>query len=279
MRSETSYDTSANAGSTAAARDLRAFAESVATDAVVTIAAGLPDPAHSSTKVDAGDWVTPFDRAVEEQVRLAIHERYPLHRVVGEEFGADEVTEQPAAVTWYLDPIDGTMNYVHRLPWVAFSLAAVDSEGVAAGVVADVYRATVYSAFRGGGAQVGQAPAVRADHGTIAGGLFLTEWSRQEAWLGMETYLKRISSKAGATRIMGSCALALALVGTGQATGAVLPGHYNPWDVLAGALIAREGGAMIYGLSGPTQDVPMDGIMAAVPGVADELWRAWVGKD
>jgi myo-inositol-1(or 4)-monophosphatase len=259
----------------AAAEELRAFALQLACVAMTTIAEAHASPEQSATKVDAGDWVTPFDKSVEASTRARIHERYPDHCVVGEEFGADAGAD--AEITWFLDPIDGTMNFVHGLPWVAFSLAAADRDGVVAGVVADVYRNEVYSAARGGGAFIGQTRAGCAGHDRIAGGVFLTEWSRQAAWPGMHAYLDAISVEAGATRIMGSCALALALVGVGRATGAVLPGFYNPWDVYAGALIAREGGAVVAGRHGPTDGVPLDGVMAATSGVAEVLGRLWGG--
>lgn len=255
--------------------DLRGFALQLAEEAMVNIAGAHASPDQSATKVDAGDWVTPFDKAVEAQTRDRIHTQFPQHRVVGEEFGADADIGGDAEITWYLDPIDGTMNFVHGVPWVAFSLAAVDREGVVVGVVADVYRREIYSASRGGGAYIGTARVRCAAHQRIGGGVFLTEWSRQAAWPGMNEYLHAISAEAGATRIMGSCALALALVGVGRATGAVLPGFYNPWDVYAGGLIAREGGAVVAGRNGPADDVPLDGVMAATPGTAEKLLQLW----
>ncbi|MEV0732682.1 inositol monophosphatase family protein [Polymorphospora sp. NPDC050346] len=243
--------------------------------AVRTIAAGDPDPARSETKVNAGDWVTPFDRAVERHVRAELLARFPDHTVVGEEYGADGGPADPS-VTWYLDPIDGTTNFVHGVPWVAFSLAGADEHGAAVGVVADVYRGEVFSAVRGGGAFLDGRPVRCAAGASIAGGILLTEWSRQDAWPGMYDYLPRISARHGATRIMGSCALALATVGAGRAAGAVLPGHYNAWDVMAGVLIAREAGAVVRDRRGDHDGVPLDGVLVAPGPVADELWHAWV---
>ncbi len=245
--------------------------------ATEVIANGRPDPATSETKVNAGDWVTSFDREVEQHVRAELRRLLPGHRVVGEEYGAD-ADAGDAAVTWYLDPIDGTTNFVHGLPWVAFSLAACDERGAAVGVVADVYRGEIFSAVRGGGARLDGLPVRCAQDAAVTGGVLLTEWSRQDAWPGMYDYLSRISATCGSTRIMGSCALALATVGGGRAAGVVLPGHYNAWDVAAGVLIARESGALIYDREGPHDGVPLHGVLAAPPGSAEELWRTWVGE-
>ncbi|QFY07560.1 inositol monophosphatase [Nonomuraea phyllanthi] len=238
------------------------------------IANGRPDPATAETKVNAADWVTSFDREVEQHVRGELRRLLPGHRVVGEEYGADP---GESAVTWYLDPIDGTTNFVHGLPWVAFSLAACDEQGAAVGVVADVHRGEVFSAMRGGGARLNGEPVRCDEKASLTGGVLLTEWSRQEAWPGMYDYLSRVSATCGSTRIMGSCALALATVGAGRAAGVVLSGHYNAWDVAAGVLIARESGALIFDREGRHDDVPLHGVLAAPSSSAEELWRTWVG--
>ncbi len=269
--------------------------------AIATIAASRPDPAQAETKVNAGDWVTSVDREVERHVRAELHRSFPGHLVIGEEYGADtnadggvpagEAAGETAGgaagaaagarageVTWYLDPVDGTTNFVHGVPWVSFTLAARDERGPVVGVVADAHRGEVFAAVRGRGATLNGAPLRCADDAAITGGVVLTEWSRQDAWPGMYDYLSRISARHGATRIMGSCALALATVAAGRAAGAVLPGHYNAWDVTAGVLIAREAGADVYDRTGPHDDVPMNGLLVAAPKTAGELWRCWTGE-
>jgi myo-inositol-1(or 4)-monophosphatase len=258
---------------------MREFAVELAHDAIALIGGARPSPLAADTKADQGDWVTPFDRAVELETRARIAARYPSHGFVGEEFGQDDrLPRDEAPIVWHLDPIDGTMNFVHGLPWVAFSLAAVAPSGVVAGVVADVYRREIFSATRGGGAWLGDARVRCAEPKSLAGGVFLTEWSGQAPWPNMYDYLDRIASVPAATRIMGSCALALALVGAGRVTGTVLPGRYNSWDVYAGALIAREGGAVLYGRNGPHDGVPMDGVLASPPDTARSLWQAWTAS-
>jgi myo-inositol-1(or 4)-monophosphatase len=131
-------------------RDLDACAElvdEVAAFAVERIVAERPRLDQISTKSGPADWVTETDVAVERQVREAILARFPGHRVVGEELG-ETGADRPAA-TWYVDPIDGTTNFVHGLPWSSFSMAVVDEAGPAAAVVADPYRREVLSAIRG----------------------------------------------------------------------------------------------------------------------------------
>ena len=115
------------------APELEACAELVAE--LAAFAAGRivgerPRPDQIGTKTSLADWVTETDLAVERHVRAAVLERFPAHRVVGEEFG-ESGSEEPAA-TWYVDPVDGTTNFVHALPWSSFSLCVADEEGPAA---------------------------------------------------------------------------------------------------------------------------------------------------
>ncbi|MFD2762916.1 inositol monophosphatase family protein [Micromonospora eburnea] len=250
---------------------LHTFAVELAGAAMRTITASRPEPATAGTKADAADWVTPFDREVERHTRDEIARRFPSHRVVGEEYGGTDGD----GFTWYVDPIDGTTNFVHGLPWSSYSLAGFDSDGVAVGVVADPARGEVFSAVRGGGAFIDGRPVGCRSAGSLAGEVLLTEWSKNRPWPGMFAVLTEVSDRFAATRIMGSCALALASVGAGRAAAALLPGRYNLWDVAAGALIAREGGALVYARDGASGGVPEDGILAATRGVAKEVWRLW----
>ncbi|NEE00742.1 inositol monophosphatase family protein [Phytoactinopolyspora halotolerans] len=238
-----------------------------------------PARGDAAEKSGPGDWVTSVDHAVEEHIRNELLARFPGDVVVGEEAGTSSPVPDDAdetALTWYLDPIDGTTNFVHGLPGVSVSLAAVDAEGTALGVVHDVYRNEVFSAVRGAGARLDGTPIVApASRLGLRGGLLLTEWSGIWAWTGMHGLVTKLQDEFTATRILGSCALSLASVGAGRATAAVLGGHYNPWDVLAGALIAVEAGCVMFDVDGRSDDVPMRGLGVADPEVADAIQAMW----
>jgi len=234
-------------------------------------------PSEVTTKSGPADLVTETDRAVEQHVRTEIAGRFPAHRVVGEEFGADagEPTEGP---TWFVDRGAGTTDYVSGVPFASFSLALADADGAVVGVVADPYRAEVFSAARGRGAQC-NGVAVRCSAATaLAGGIVLTEWSGSRPWDGMLEMLGALADQACTTRIMGSSALSLATAAAGRGLGVVL-GGYNTWDVLAGVIIAKEAGARVIGRDGndapPLPSVADGGLLAAGPGVIDVIWQAW----
>jgi myo-inositol-1(or 4)-monophosphatase len=233
-----------------------------------------------ATKADPGDWVTTFDIGVERRARERIATVFPRHAIVGEELGT--TGDPSAAPAWYIDPIDGTTNFVHALPWSSFSLAVADGGGLAVGVVADLSRGVVFSARRGAGARCDGA-TVRCSAATgLAGGLVLTELVGDAPWPGLGGLISRLGARHCATRIMGSSALALAWLASGSADAALL-GAFHPVDIAAGLLIAREAGADVLvpvsadpvlaagtAGGGPAPAKP-DLLVAAAPGVRAEL--------
>jgi myo-inositol-1(or 4)-monophosphatase len=219
-----------------------------------------PGRSEISTKTSDADWVTETDLAVERHVRDAVRERFPDDRIVGEEYGATDANG--ARATWYVDPVDGTTNYVHGLPLSSFSCAVVDEEGAAIGAVADPYRGELLSAVRGQGARRNGEETRCADAGTLTGGIFLTELTMQSLWNGMTALMGSLAQAGCVTRILGSNALSLASVGAGRAL-ATLIGEFGPVDCHAGTLIAQESGAAVR-FEGAS-------VLCAAPGIVDEL--------
>ena len=248
---------------------------SLASWAMTQIRQSVPGPQQMSTKDNPADWVTSVDRDVERHVRAELLRLFPTHQIQGEEHGASPVSERGAV--WFCDPIDGTTNYVHRLPWSSFSLGLMDSAGTAVGVVADPWRREVFSAVRGRGAWLeGEATRV-VDARSLMGRIALTEMRGVEPWLGMNEMIASLSRAGCVTRIMGSSALSLASIAAGRCVATVLEG-YNAWDAIAGALIARESGAVVLSRAGERVDFPAGALLAACPGVADAAWAAWTGS-
>jgi myo-inositol-1(or 4)-monophosphatase len=251
-----------------------ALVDELAAWALDRIVAERPRADQIATKTTAADWVTETDLAVERHVREAVRERFPGHGIVGEEYGRSEA-DRPAA-TWYVDPVDGTTNFVHGLPWSSFSVAVVDDAGAAVGAVADPYRREVLSAVRGRGARSGGAPVRCSGADTLVGGILLTELTMQSLWPGTAELMSAAAAAGCVTRIMGSNALSLASVGAGRALATVI-GSFNEVDCIAGTLIAREAGARVRSRSGAAQPVLGEGLLCAAPGIADEIVRLWEG--
>lgn len=249
--------------------------DELASFAGARIVAERPRPDQIGTKTTLADWVTETDLAVERHARDAVVARFPNHRIVGEEFGVSGAESLDA--TWYVDPVDGTTNYVHGLPWSSFSLAVVDDAGTAAGVVVDPYRGEVLSAVRGRGARLNGTPTRCAEATSLTGAIVLTEMTGQSVWRGLDSLMAALAAEGCVTRIMGSNALSLASVGAGRATATAI-GEFGPIDCLAGMLVAVESGALAFQPAGPCDGgMPTTGepLLVVVPGVAAELLGIW----
>jgi myo-inositol-1(or 4)-monophosphatase len=247
-------------------------------------AALITDPGRKperALKDGVADWVTPTDVAVERLVRRVLGERFPDDGIVGEEL--ENTPVGAGRPVWYVDPIDGTTNFAHGLRSCAFSLAVADEAGLAAGVVADVWRGEVFSAVRGQGARAGAGPLRCRPDASLQGSLVLTELEGAGPWEGMTDFIDALGRHSCVTRILGSCALSLAMVGAGRAAALVLGGAH-PVDVAAGVLVARESGAVVQvstgmaPLLGPGDLGSWPALVAAAPGIHAAVLQALGGS-
>jgi myo-inositol-1(or 4)-monophosphatase len=224
-------------------------------------------------KASPADIVTDTDEQVETHVRAVLRREFPAWGIDGEEYGAEEGT--PGAPHWVIDPVDGTTNYAHGLGWCSFSLGLADPDGrPLLGVVADPWRGEVFTAARGGGAHLNGVPVRAADHRTLTGHVFMTEWAAHAHWPGLDALLAKLADRHCTVRVMGSTALSLAQVAAGRAAAAAI-GGFHPVDGLPALLIATEAGAVAIPRL-PAYDEPL---LLAAPGVAAEaqdLWRTTV---
>ncbi|MBT2382501.1 inositol monophosphatase family protein [Streptomyces sp. ISL-11] len=228
---------------------------------------GRPDDLGvAATKTSSIDVVTEMDLASEKLITDFLADRRPGDGVLGEE-GAS--TEGTSGVRWVIDPIDGTVNYLYGLPSWSVSIAAeLDGETIV-GVVAAPMRGETYSAALGAGAFAGDRPlrvrpAVPLDQALIGTGFGYVAARRAAQGDVLRTLLPEVRD----IRRGGSAAIDLCDVACGR-----LDGYYerglNPWDYAAGALIAREAGAVTGGRPGVPASTELT--VAAAPGLFERL--------
>lgn len=263
------------------AAELRSVAEQLAAEAAEFVrlrrsevfGAGRPDPEDAAvqSKSTRTDPVTVVDTEAELLLRGRLARLRPGESVLGEEGGQPDDPDG-RSITWVLDPIDGTVNFVYAIPAYAVSVAAqVDGVSVA-GAVADVTAARVYSAGLGIGAHVIDAAGGREvlhcntidDLSMALVGTGFAYSPRRRA--AQAAVLAGLLPHVRDIRRIGSAALDLCMVAEGR-----LDAHYehglHVWDWAAGALIAAEAGVQVQlpRSNGPALT------MAAAPGVAGEL--------
>jgi myo-inositol-1(or 4)-monophosphatase len=228
----------------------------------------------AATKSSPTDVVTAMDTACERMVRDRLLAARPDDGIVGEE--GDDVAGS-SGVTWVVDPIDGTVNYLYGIGQYAVCVAAVagdphDPAGheVLAGCVHNPVLGETWTAVRGGGAFLtgasGDPRPVHVRDGIdlpqvlLATGFGYQAARRRHQAAVVAALLPRVRD----IRRMGSAALDLCALASGRVD-AYLERGLKPWDLAAAGLVAREAGALVTGLG----DAPAgeDLVVAAAPGV------------
>ena len=242
-------------------------------------AAGAPGSGAVRSKSTPTDPVTVVDTETERLLRDRLAQLRPGEPILGEEGGGPTGSAATAdTVTWVLDPIDGTVNFVYGIPAYAVSVAAqVDGVSVA-GAVADVVAGRVYSAASGVGAHVSDGRGPRALRCSAVDDLSMAllgtgfGYSRRRR-ATQAALLARMLPVVRDVRRIGSAALDLCMVAAGRLD-AFYEHGLQVWDSAAGALIAAEAGARVL-LPAPNGPVGGAGlVVAAAPGIADELLAA-----
>jgi myo-inositol-1(or 4)-monophosphatase len=196
----------------------------------------------AATKSSPTDVVTEADRAAEQLIHRRLLEARPGDGFVGEE-GAS--SSSSSGVTWVVDPIDGTVNFLYGLPVYAVSIAARIDGQVVAGVVLDVARRECFTATRGGGAFVDGVPIVVRAVVPLSDRLVLTGFSYERSTRVLQAQaVARLLPDVRDIRRLGSAALDLCYLGAGRADAYVEEG-LNDWDLAAGGLVAEEAGATV----------------------------------
>jgi myo-inositol-1(or 4)-monophosphatase len=239
------------------------------------------DVSASATKSSPTDVVTAMDTACERMVREHLLTARPDDGIVGEE--GDDVAGT-SGVTWVVDPIDGTVNYLYGIPQYAVCVAAVvgdarDPAGheVLAGCVHSPVLGETWTAARGAGAVLtvdGGAPrpvhvrdGAELGHVLLATGFGYQSSRRRHQAAVIAELLPRVRD----IRRIGCAALDLCSVASGRADAYVERG-LKPWDLAAAGLVAREAGALVTGLG--DEPAGEDLVVAAGPVVHGRLQAA-----
>jgi myo-inositol-1(or 4)-monophosphatase len=215
------------------------------------------------------DFVTDVDRLSQEAVLKVIRQAHPDHAVLAEEdAGHYPPPQADQGVLWVVDPLDGTTNFIHGLPHVAVSVAALRDGVAVAGVVRDVTRGEEFHAQRGGGAWLGERRLRVSGQDDPALALLLTGFpfkdkGRIDPYLGL---FKELFLQVAGVRRAGAAALDLAYVAAGRAEGFWEMG-LKPWDLAAGLLLVREAGGMLSDFDGGGQSLWRGDVVAAGPGL------------
>ena len=229
----------------------------------------------AASKSSATDIVTAADREAERLVVEALRRARPADGVLGEEGAGIDGT---SGITWVIDPIDGTVNYLYDLPVYAVSIAATvpdpgafaDGRRAVAGAVHSPRTGELFEAWEGGGARLNGEPIAISGSSELATALVGTGFGYTvERRIEQAAMVSRLLPRARDIRRMGSAAYDLCSFAAGRLD-AYFERGLQPWDYAAAALIAREAGGALLGRDDETPPgEPL--LFAAAPRLVAEL--------
>ena len=239
------------------------FLRGVAVNAAIAAGRLIRDGFGKAPQVDAAfphDLKLRLDRACEEEILRVLRMSFPGHAVLSEEKGYEPGREP---CLWIVDPLDGTVNFHHGIPFFCTSIAChqiVDKAAAGTGhrlpdgrtlgapilgIVYDPLRDELFAGTAGGGASLNRvslpAPeATRLDEAVVA----LSFGAREESIVYMSRVLPALTQGARKVRSFGSTALDMVQVAAGR-IGAFVQMGTNLWDFAAAAIVVREAGAIV----------------------------------
>ena len=253
--------------------DLLALARDIATRAGALAkqrrAEGVEVAASKSSPVDV---VTEADRETERFIRAALAEARPDEAFFGEE---SDPTTGSSGLTWIVDPIDGTVNFLYGFPHYAVSIAVVEGGAdpqtwtALAACVVNPAIDEVYTATAGGGAHLNDTRLQVADAVELSQALVGTGFAYDSTMRGRQGRLAAdLLPLVRDLRRQGTASLDLCYVAAGRLN-AYYESTLSPWDHAAGALIAQEAGAVVKGFGGARAG--REFLLAGHPDVAARL--------
>ena len=217
------------------------LAESIALKAG-SLLVNRPSKFDLDEKSGVFDFATQMDHESEKLIVSEILAARPDDGLIGEE-GANR--ESKSGVTWVIDPIDGTVNYLYDIPGWCISIAAKDKDGGLAGVVYSPATQSLWKAHRGGGAFLNgnliKCNDPVALNRALVGSGFAYDLEKRKIQAAL---IARLLPEIRDLRRLGACAVDMCHVASGSLD-AYFEAGVNEWDYAAAGLIATEAGAMI----------------------------------
>ncbi|MDQ6646045.1 MAG: inositol monophosphatase [Pseudomonadota bacterium] len=205
------------------------------------------------------DFVSEVDKLAEAEIIKELRRAYPDHAILAEESGATG----KGPLTWVIDPLDGTHNYLRGIPHFSVSIALLDKGVPIHAVVFDPLRDELYTASKGDGAYINDRRMRVGKRENLGGAMIATGFPyRQREHLTPQLDMTRaILGQAEDIRRSGSAALDLAYVAAGRYDGYFEIG-LKPWDMAAGVLLVHEAGGRYCDFAG-RDGIPESGNIVA----------------
>jgi myo-inositol-1(or 4)-monophosphatase len=223
------------------------------------------------------DLVTEVDHQSEKFLLGEIQKDFSDHHIFSEETGVIQGNDEHV---WYVDPLDGTVNYAHHIPIFCVSIGYAAHRTVQLGAVYDPMRDEMFLAERGQGASLNGRPlrvssATELQRSLLVTGFPYNAWNTPQD--NFANFVKFGKLSQGVRRL-GSAAIDLCYVAAGRFDG-FWEMALNPWDIAAGGLIAEEAGARVTNVTGEADYIsPPQSVVASAPGIHARMLQELNGK-
>lgn len=217
------------------------FAQGLVLEAGNQVRTMMKEELRIETKSNPNDLVTNVDKATENYIYDAILKNYPDHRVIGEE-GHGHDMDNIEGVVWVVDPIDGTLNFVHQKENFAISIGIYRDGKPYAGLVYDVMKDVLYHAKSGEGAFENKHQLQPIENTLLKQSLIgiNPNWVTKPK---IGPIFSEIVNQSRSCRAYGSAALKIISVAKGQLAAYITP-RLQPWDFAGGLIILNEVGGV-----------------------------------
>lgn len=212
------------------------------------------------SKGSKNDLVTIADKQAEQAIKGVLLDTFPDHTMLGEEGATPDPDKE---FCWVVDPLDGTVNYVHGIPFFAVSIALQRGDEFITGVVCNPIIGEWFTAEKGGGAFLNGQPITVSDETDLSQAMCATgfPYRLNEQEIDPRPLFARFLGETRAIRRLGSAALDLCYVAMGR-FGGYWEATLSPWDLAAGTLIVEEAGGKVTDLLGGPLDLEVCRILA-----------------
>jgi myo-inositol-1(or 4)-monophosphatase len=229
---------------------------------------------EARTKTSHSDLVTNVDLKTQEAIIQILSRDLPGIQIIGEE----KENEEASGEVIYLDPLDGTLNFFHGQRQFAVSIGYWENKEPAAGVVFNPIDDDLFSAVSGQGAFRNGKPIRVSPYRRLNQSVLATGWPyNKEELPRVLKSLERLLPISQEVRVWGSAALAMCYLAAGTLEGYWEWGLY-PWDIAAGAVIAREAGCRITSIDGGPFELNSGAVLATNGHVHEEMLKYLKGE-
>ena len=231
----------------------------------------------------AHDYVSYVDKGSEQLIVKALREILPEAGFITEEGTTKEDGSQASDLTWVVDPLDGTTNFIHGFASYAVSIALCKGREIVIGVVYEIVADECYYAWQGGGAYCdgrrvmddGRCETLHVGTSAINDALLCLQLPyNSDAYKPViQKLINRFYGNVGSIRMIGSAAIALCYVAAGRLDG-YAERYIGQWDYMAGALIVKEAGGRVTNYGGEDYFMEGDSVVATNGVVHEDLLEA-----